>query len=180
MMNYKQTFMNHELMRFILISTFIANVALSLFSLLILPDKVAIHFGHHGRADNWASKELNALLFIFIDVLIFCLFYFTPRLIFTVPARWFNLPNRDFWFREENKPRLQSMMSSFFWQFGSALFLFFFGISVLTIQANLSTPVRLHEPVFFLGLILFMVYTIYWLIKFLLAFKIPENHGTTL
>jgi hypothetical protein len=60
-------------------------------------------------------------------------------------------------------------------EFGCALFTFLFGVGFLTLEANLSDPVRLNETVFFPLFITFMAYTCYWCVKFTLAFRIPKH-----
>ncbi len=59
-------------------------------------------------------------------------------------------------------------------RFGTAFFLFFFCIGVLTVQANLSQPVRLNERAFFPVLVLFLGYTVVWTIGLFRAFRVPE------
>ena len=49
-------------MRRLMISAFVANLVLTLVSLLILPDPVAIHFRGGGIPDAWASKWTHALI----------------------------------------------------------------------------------------------------------------------
>jgi hypothetical protein len=60
-------------------------------------------------------------------------------------------------------------------EFGCALFTFLLGTGLLTLEANLADPVRLNESLFFPLFLAFMVYTVYWCVKFTLAFKIPVN-----
>ncbi len=164
-------------MRALFILTFIANVVLSLLSLTLLPSRVAIHFGSGGMANNWASNYFNALFFIGMNAFLFLVLYFTPRLVFKFPARWINLPNKDYWLRPENKARTTDMFSSFMYEFGAAFFLFFFVAQLLTIRANLSQPVRLDERLFLFALVLFLLYTVYWCIKLFKAFRLPRETG---
>jgi uncharacterized membrane protein len=166
-------------MRSLFILTFIANVVLSLVSLVLLPPRVAIHFGSGGIANHWASNHFNTLFFIGTNTFLFVSLYFTPRLIFRFPARWINLPNKDYWLRSENKARTVEIFSSFMWEFGAALLLFFLAAQLLTIRANLSQPVRLDERLFLLALALFMLYTVYWCIKLFKAFRLPRETEDT-
>ncbi len=164
--------------RTVFILSFIANVILAMVSLAILPSWVAIHFGRDGLADGWAPSYVNTLLFLGINTVLFCSLYFTPRLVFWFPPKWINLPNKDYWLQPENKPRLEKMFSGFMWQFGTALFIFLFAVGLLTIQANLSQPVRLDEKLFFSALAIFLVFTIYWCIRLFRSFRIPTETGS--
>ncbi len=157
------------------ILVFIANVVLSLISLILLPSRVAIHFGLGGLANNWAPSYVNTLFFIGANAFLFVSLYFTPRLVFMFPGKWINLPNKGYWLRVENKARTVAMFSSLMWEFGIALFLFLFVVEMLAIEANLSQPVKLNEKPLFSALILFLLYTAYWCIKLFLSFRLPRE-----
>jgi uncharacterized membrane protein len=165
-------------MRAIFVLLFVANVVLGLVSLVLLPPRVAIHFGSGGTADSWAPSCVNTLFFIGMNAFVFLILYLTPRLVFRFPARWINLPNKDYWLRSENRARTVGMFSSLMWEFGSALFLFLLAVQLLTIQANLSQPVKLNERIFLPALILFILYSVYWCIKLLRAFRLPKAAET--
>ena len=68
------------------ILVFIANVVLSLISLILLPSRVAIHFGPGGMANNWVPSYINTLFFIGTNTFLFVSLDFTPRLVFMFPA----------------------------------------------------------------------------------------------
>ena len=157
------------------IMVFITNVLLSLVSLILLPSRVAIHFGLGGMGDNWVPSYVNTLFFIGTNMFLFVSFYFSPRLVFMFPTKWINLPNKDYWLRLENKARTVAMFSSLMWEFGIALFLFLFVVELLAIEANLSQPVRINEKLFFSALILFLLYTVYWCIKLFRSFRRPRE-----
>ncbi|MGZ3512513.1 MAG: hypothetical protein ACXU93_01070 [Thermodesulfobacteriota bacterium] len=162
-------------MRRVFILVFVSNVVLSLFSLVLLPSRVAIHFGVGGMANGWAPSCVNALFFIGTNTFLFLCLYFTPRLLFMFPGKWINLPNKKYWLRIENKARTLEIFSSFMWNSGTGLFLFLFAVELLTIQANLSQPVKLDEKLFLSALILFILFTVYWCIKLLRGFRLPSE-----
>ncbi len=162
-------------MRSAFIVSFVANLVLAIVSTQVLPERVAIHFGAGGAANGWSSTNANALLMAGVNLLLFCSIYFSPWLIEHIPARWISLPNRDYWLTPENKERAVKIMREMMWQFGTALFLFLFFTGLLTISANLSEPVRLNEGLLLSGLVVFLVYTGYWTIALLRAFRIPSK-----
>ena len=160
-------------MRTLFCIAFAANVLLMVASLAILPDRVAIHFGPGGCPNGWASKEMNAFFFLLLETPLFLLLWFAPSLPLGLPSRFVSLPNKDYWLREENRPALRQKMEHLMAQFGTAFFLFFFCLGLLTVQANLSQPVRLNEEAFFPVLILFLVYTVFWTIGLFRSFRLP-------
>ena len=163
------------MMRIFFLATFAANVVLTLVSWVILPDNVAIHFRGDGMPDGWAPIWFHGLIFLGMQLVLFVTIFFGSRLSVGLPARWVNLPNKDYWLQEENQARTQKILSSLLLEFGTAMFLFLFFVGILTTQANLSNPVRLNNAFFWPSFILFMAFMGYWCIKVFLAFRIPKD-----
>ena len=162
-------------MRNLFIWMFIANIVLTFASLLILPERVAIHFGPGGRADNWASSHFNALLMTTVQVILFCAIYFNRRLVLMFPRKMINLPNREYWLSPANFDRAMGKMQDLLWNIGAVMFLLLFVMGLLSLKANLSAPVRLDEAALFTALGLFTVYIICWLAAYYRAFRIPAG-----
>jgi hypothetical protein len=160
-------------MRHVFLASFAANILLALVSFAILPDRVAIHFGPGGLPNGWASNLSSTLLMLGTHLLVFLSLFLSPRLLTTSAKKWVSLPNREYWLRPENRPRAVTMFSQRLWQFGTALFLFMLLAGLLTLQANLSDPVVLDERLFLTGLVIFLVYTGYWTVALLRAFRAP-------
>ncbi len=162
-------------MRVAFIVSFAVNVLLALLSLAILPARVAIHFGPGGMPDHWAANYANSLMILGLEIVLFAGLYFAPRLILIVPSKWVNLPHKRFWLAPENRRLAAAKVSALICQFGVVIFLFLFVIGLLTMQANVSKPVRLNEHCFFLFLIPFLAYSIAWGILFFKSFRIPNT-----
>jgi len=160
-------------MRKFLILIFIANLLLMLASLWILPDQVAIHFHGGGMPDAWASKWVNAVIFIAIQIPLFLLFISVGRLTLKMPVSWISLPNKQYWLKLENRAELETRFSTLMEEFGVVLFLLLFIVGLLTLDANLSDPVRLNEPLFLSVFIGFVLYVPYWLVKLFRRLKLP-------
>ena len=162
-------------MRRLMISAFVANLVLTLVSLLILPDPVAIHFRGGGIPDAWASKWTHALIFMVIQLPLFALCLSVRRLTLDSPAKWISLPNKNHWLKPENRKELEARFSVLMEEFGVALFAFLFVVGLLTLDANLSDPVRLNESLFLLFFAAFMLYVLYWLIKLFRRMQVPRQ-----
>ena len=161
-------------MRRLMISAFVANLVLTLVSLLMMPDQVAIHFSGGGVPDAWASKWFNALMFMVIQLPLFALCMSLGRLTLNIPARWISLPSKDYWLKPENRVELQARFSALMEEFGFVLFVFLFIVGLLTLEANLGDPVRLNEPLFLVFFAGFMFYVPYWLVKVFRRLKVPQ------
>ena len=155
---------------------FAANIIFTIASLPFLPSKVAIHFCRGGYADAWGSATTNALIFTMLDIFLFLLFIYSPKLILKSPQKLLSLPNKDFWLKPENQSELKSKMTILMSEFGITFFIFFLIIKLLTFEANRIEPVRLNERLFLTALILFIAYSIYWSIKLIRSFRIPTNN----
>jgi uncharacterized membrane protein len=162
-------------MRKLLVLVFCANIILWAVSLHLLPAQVAIHFGKGGMPDSWAAKQINALLFLVLEVPLFAFFFFAPALVFRIPEKYLSLPNKQYWLREEMRPFLKKMLASKMAEFGSIFFLFLFGVGLLTIQANLADPVRLDERLFLVVFVAFMAYTVIWCVELIWALRPPKT-----
>jgi len=162
-------------MRKALIAAFAANLILMVISLALLPDQVAIHFGGGGLPDSWASKEFNAAIFLVLEVPFFLMFYFAPVLTLGASKNFLNIPNKDYWLKEENLPGFQRKFGYYMAEFGVAIFIFFFCISLLALQANLRDPVQLDNMLFLVVFIAYMSYTIWWLVKLVRGLRVPDS-----
>ena len=60
-------------------------------------------------------------------------------------------------------------------EFEVPLFALLFLVGLLTLDANLSDPVRLNESLFLLFFAAFMLYVLYWLIKLFRRMKVPRQ-----
>ncbi len=160
-------------MRRLFILMLFANLALTLVSLAVLPDRVAIHFGAGGMANGWASKTVNALIMTATHVFLFCVLYFSSHLVAVMPAWCVNLPHKEYWLSTANLSRTREKLSRFMWRFGAAVFALYFVMGLLTLQANRATPVRLNEWLFFPVFGLFLLYAIGSIIALYRAFRIP-------
>jgi uncharacterized membrane protein len=162
-------------MRTAFILSFVANLILTVAGLLVSPATVATHFGSGGAPDGWAPAYVNALIMSGVNTLLFVSLFYSAYLTRKLPARWLNIPNKDYWLREENLSRMEALLSGQLLLFGTVTFAFLFILGVLSLEANLADPVRFREELFWWPFGLFMAYMVYWTIKATLAFRIPAG-----
>jgi len=157
------------------ILTFVANLLLLAVSYAISPERVAIHFGSGGNPDNWAPSHINALLMAGVHTFVFVSLFFSTKLTRILPRKYVNIPNKSYWMRDENWSKVEFILTKEMYIFGTAIFVFMFIVGLLALQANLSTPVKFREDLFWWPFGLFMAYTIYWTIRLITKFKIPKE-----
>jgi uncharacterized membrane protein len=162
-------------MRNLLIIVFLANVILTVVSLFVLPSEVAVHFGRDGMPDSWVSKEINTVLSLGIDLLLFIVFFAAPSLSLGLSPKWLSLPNKNYWLQEENRGMVRKKLVPLMTEYGIAVLTFLLCVGLLTLEANLADPVRLNESIFFPIFVAFMLYTGYWCVTLVRVFRIPKN-----
>jgi len=113
------------------------------------------------------------VVFLVIEVPLFAFFMAAGRLTLRLPERWVSLPHKDYWLRAENRAELETRFTALMQEFGVVLFLFLFVVGLLTLDANLSDPVRLNETVFLAAFAAYMLYVVYWLVKLVRRLKVP-------
>jgi uncharacterized membrane protein len=162
-------------MRTAFILSFVANLVLAVAALILSPATVAIHFGYGGEPDGWAPAYVSALIMVGANGILFLALCFVPSLIRRTPARWINLPNREYWLREENRSKMTSLLSEMLYQFGTLTFIFMFVVGLLSLQANLSNPVRLQENLFWWPLGMYLACAVIWMLRLIRIFRIPKG-----
>jgi hypothetical protein len=162
-------------MRLAFILSFAANIILTLVSLAILPERVAVHFGADGMANGWAANWVNALIMTGTHVLLFVSFYFAPHLTLVFPRKLISLPNKEYWLDPERLPATRQKISTAMYRIGVAYFGFMFFLGLLVLDANRSDPVAIDLTLAYAALGLLLGYTTWWTIRFYVAFRLPPE-----
>lgn len=160
-------------MRALLLLLFLANLVLAGVAVWIGPAEIATHFTAGGEPDGWMSSGANAAWMCGISVLLFVLFYGVADLMHVLPVRWVNLPHREYWLHPDRIDETRAALARQLARIGAATFLLMLVTGVLALQANLAEPVRLREDLVWTALGLYGAYTLYWCVRFTLAFRVP-------
>jgi uncharacterized membrane protein len=103
-----------------------------------LPEKVATHFNGAGEADGWGTRQ-GFLGSWFFSV------GFAPALILGsvaavkyLPARWINVPHRDYWLAPGRSEYTRMVMADMIQRIGVAVFLFIALLNHFMMRANLT------------------------------------------
>ena len=140
----------------------------------VLPRKVASHFGAGGKADGWTSRENLILIhsgtLVFLALLFTSIAFAVPKL----PDRWVNLPRKDYWLAPQRREATYGRFTASFLWFGSVTLTFFIAVMHLVFQANLNGRNQLGAW-FWAFLIAYLLYTLAWVVTFLLSFSRPPR-----
>jgi uncharacterized membrane protein len=140
-----------------------------------LPDIVGSHFGTSGLASAWQTKVAFFSVELAIIVLAAIISFGVPRLIAAMPASAINLPNKDFWLSPERREETFSFLRMQMAWFGCALLAFLLFVMELVFRANLQTPPRLNNAAFVPALVVFLVFSTSWTIRFMVHFYRTDN-----
>ncbi len=158
-------------------------VLVSLFQILYyyprLPYRVASHFGFSGKPDGWSSREVFLIMNIALVVFMGGLFWLSGWLPRKLPDSWINLPHKDYWLAPERRDSTFETYAVYLYWFGNATLLLFLFLFNSTYRANLmSHPEFGQDVLIYFGL--YILFIIYWTIKFYREFRVrPENDTTS-
>ena len=119
----------------------VVRIATLVWAVLQLPDKIATHFGPSGAADGWGTRAgyvafdviLSAALILGLPMLV--------TLILAGSGVGLNIPHKEFWLREENRPLLRRRLTGDMLFIGGATGLLLSWIDIEVVRANtLATP----------------------------------------
>jgi uncharacterized membrane protein len=130
----------------------------------LLPERVAIHFGAGGQPNGWMSRSTHVVFMGALGMglpLISVIIAFVIRL---VPARFINLPNRDYWLSPERQSQTCIYISRQLIWLACLEVVFFAGIQFLIVEANQMAPVQLPMEMFLPLIGGFLVAVVLWII----------------
>jgi serine/threonine protein kinase len=140
-----------------------------------LPVQVASHFGAEGQPNGWMSRStylvfLGAMPLLFGGMAIL-ISWLTQHL----PARFINIPRRDFWLTPERRPETAAFLRQRMFWLSVLMTLFFAGLHLLTVHANRLTPARLSLDGLLPLIIVFLLAMIIWIVSLLMRLAEVEK-----
>jgi uncharacterized membrane protein len=140
-----------------------------------LPEIVGSHFGASGLASGWQTKAAFFTVELTVIVVATIVSFGVPRLIAAMPASAINLPNKDFWLSPERREETFAYMCTQMAWFGCALLAFLLYVMELVFRANLQAPPRLNNTAFIPALVVFVVFSTGWTVRFIVHFYKTES-----
>lgn len=162
-------------MRTILVLLFMINIVTAGVFWVACPGNVATHFGFGGQPDGWGPAWANFAMIAGVNVLLFVIFFFIPVLVRIIPGKFINLPHKDYWLREENRPRYIEILTHKSYLMGILTLSMMLATMIFAMQANLAKPVRLSQTPFLCMLGVYFVCVIIWVVKFYIDFRVPKE-----
>jgi uncharacterized membrane protein len=139
-----------------------------------LPGLVASHFDAAGTPNDWAPKAALLAIYLAVLALMTVIFGVLPGLVVRLPDSVINLPNKAHWLAPERRAETEGKIALFMLECGVAAIAFLVCVFQMVFTANLSRAPSLPDGVALL-LAAFLVYMAVWLVRFLLAFRVPRD-----
>jgi len=138
-----------------------------------MPARVAVHFGAHGLANGWQTRDGYALamivLIVALPLSLVALLAWLPRL----GACFANLPNKDYWLAPERREGTFERLTRFAALLGVVLVVFLTAVHLIVVEANTSTRPTLPTAPFIAVMLGFAVAMIAWVVALSYGFRRP-------
>jgi len=138
-----------------------------------LPEKLAVHFDAVGHPNGWMSRSEDMLTILlmgfgltFIVLTLFYSFRFFP-------ASYLSVPNQAFWRHPQNYQTACNYLFRGSFILASNFLIFFTGLHILIIEANLQTTIGLPFPLQYFVIGIFILLQTLWVTDILLYFAKP-------
>jgi uncharacterized membrane protein len=140
-----------------------------------LPGTMASHFGVSGQPDGWMSKEGFFLVMAVVGGGTVALLFAMRPFLLRLPARWINLPNREYWLaNDERRVEALRRLSWFMEWMAMATAALLAVATELAIRANLTQRSFANGP-FLIFLALYFVFVIATLVLQFRAMAVPQS-----
>lgn len=150
----------------------IALIQMLYFNHLIDKAILAAHFNAPGDPNGWQTRADFFLTYALLLVLGMSLAFGVPSLLARVPARYTNLPHRDYWLAPERREQTMRRVADQFGWLGVATVL----LVIIEMQSVLSANLAPNPHVEPLGIALplgvFLAFAVWWLARFVRGFAI--------
>jgi uncharacterized membrane protein len=141
----------------------------------LMPETMASHFDGAGRPNGFQSRTEFFGLTAVMLVLMAAVFIGLGSLIRVFPARWVNLPHRDFWLAPERRESTFDFIGRQTEWFGVATLLLTLLVVQAAIEANLTPEPRLDSGSMWITIGLYFAYVAVWLVRYLRYFRAPRS-----
>ncbi|MGL4594095.1 MAG: hypothetical protein ACRC2T_06085 [Thermoguttaceae bacterium] len=151
------------------------NIALIGAMPFLYPAKGVAHFNEAGEINGWQPVLPLMVILGYTNMFVCGMFWIGDYVTQISPAYGFNVPNAEYWKREENLPELRRRGSALCYEIGIYALIFMTIIEVLTICSSRAENYFWFDisimPTFVLGIVLAFLP----LIRIFWIFRLPKN-----
>jgi hypothetical protein len=141
-----------------------------------LPQTVASHYAADGTPDGMSSKADFFLYYGLTVAFVFVVMVGSTWMIEKLPARYINLPHKEYWLESGRLPEAREKINDGMWSMTAATMLLLVGVQELVLQANLARS-GMNGLLMWIMFGAYMIFSFVWTAKLLTAFTPPEGQG---
>ena len=112
------------------------NVGTIIWAALRLPERIVTQFDASGAAHGWGSRGSFITLMVLVTALVMLGIPAIGLAATRGSGAGLNIPNRDYWLRDENRPELRRRLVTDLMFFGAITGLLMAAIDILVVRAN--------------------------------------------
>lgn len=142
----------------------VVKIGTIVWSAVKLPEHLATHFGLSGAADGWASRSSYLAFSIVMSALVVIGMPLLARAATAGSGVLLNIPNKDYWLRDENRPELRRRLTDDMLFAGALTALLLAWVDVLVVQANRSASPTLGASVW-VAMGVYLVVILGWTVR---------------
>jgi len=141
----------------------------------LAPSQMASHFNFQGNPDGFMPRLEFFASQLQVSLMVVGLALLMQLIFLVIPAKWINIPNREYWLVPEHHDQLVENMGTFgFALFGSVLLVLQVGFE-LSVYANLQKPVLFGAQIMLAAIGAFFTFSAYLLFKLTRSFRLPPG-----
>jgi len=145
-----------------------------------LPEQVAQHFDMQGNPNGWAGKKTLVAMMAFLVAIITGSFIGLGYAFGSIPDRYFNLPNRDYWLDPERRSTTIDYLRAWMTWFGSGTLVLILIVMEGVYRYNTSEGGSVLGAPFAIALVSYISFTIAATAHMLIRFSSkPKDTGGT-
>jgi uncharacterized membrane protein len=131
-------------------------VGVVLWAWTTFPDLVPVHWGGGGDVDRAVSRERAVVELAVIGGVLALLLGGAAALVRRVPLSWINVPHKEHWSRQENRPELHRRLATDLWIIATATLLL---LTVVVVQVGLvaDDPDPRLGPLFWVSFVVYVM-----------------------
>lgn len=137
-----------------------------------MPAVIASHFDGAGVPNAWSGRNGFFMLCLVMILLLIGIFDLLPRWTENRIGFAKNIPHKEYWLAPERIAQTRAFFRKQMMLSGVLHLLLVIAVMQLAIQANFSTPPRIHDSIYW-ALGLYFLLLILWLVHFFRYFRKP-------
>ena len=140
-----------------------------------MPEYLATHFAGGGQPNGWMSHQVFRWFAFGLWATMVLSFWGIAAALPSFGPRWINIPHREHWLAPGRAAESIATLRNYMEFFGVVTLLGIIGMNEMLFASNRMAEPRLNEPVFFAGLVAYLVGTAVWI--WALWRKFPKPTG---